>query len=396
MICSTGRRTPAIVAGASEWDNDIRYQPKKEGLPVKRSLISAAVLCFLALFPLRAYAQSPLVGHYFIPEYYSTVEEAVGRLKNIQPMLMGAQDGTLRSVEADRFGIRFFWTVGQTTVIPFDKLSRMRIFHNTAFQGPCPWFVAAKVSEEGEPPYVRTATKEAARELYSIIASLSAAAGNPLDLRGNLGGSSDTPTKEALKNAGLKKQAGVAVNLVEIGGPSEKAGLKVGDVILSINGNAIESYEHFEKKVWPSLDLSAEWFDLEIMRKGKKETVKIRTLPADQLPVPPKSLSFGKVPGAGSDGKEPPKLGFVLRNLTMSEKSALKGRTGAAVLEIKAGGLAEAMKMQPGDIILFCNGKAVPSAEGLSGLLVEGENNFLLLRNGKELTVGVNTVTASY
>ena len=54
------------------------------------------------------------------------------------------------------------------------------------------------------------------------------------------------------------------------------------------------------------------------------------------------------------------------------------------------------MKMQPGDIILFCNGKPVPSAEGLSGLLVEGENNFLLLRNGKELTVGVNTVTTAY
>lgn len=363
---------------------------------MKRSLICAAVLCFLMLFPTGVSAQSPLVGHYFIPEYYSTVEEAVGRLKNIQPMLMGAQDGTLRSVEADRFGIRFFWTAGQTTVIPFDKLSRMRIFHNTAFQGPCPWFVAAKVSDEGEPPYVRTATKETAQGLYSIIASLSAAAGNPLDLRGFLGGSSDTPTKDDLKNAGLKKQAGVAVNLVEIGGPSEKAGLKVGDVILSINGHAIESYEHFEKKIWPSLDLSVDRFDLEIMRKGKKETVKIRTMPADQLPVPPKSLAFGKVPGAGSDGKEPPKLGFVLRNLTMSEKSALKGRTGAAVLEIKAGGLAEAMKMQPGDIILFCNGKQVASAEGLSSLLMEGENNFLLLRNGKELTVGVNTVTASY
>ncbi len=233
-------------------------------------------------------------------------------------------------------------------------------------------------------------------ELYSIIASLSAAAGNPLDLRGNLGGSSDTPTKEALKNAGLKKQAGVVVNLVEMGGPSEKAGLKAGDIILSINGHAIESYEHFEKTIWPSLDLSSEWFDLVFMRKGKKESVKIRTMPADQLPVPPKSLSFGKVPAAGSGAKEPPKLGFVLRNLTMSEKSALKGRTGAAVLEIKPGGLAEAMKMQPGVIILFCNGKAVPSAEGLSGLLVEGENNFLLLRNGKEITVGISTVTESF
>ena len=80
----------------------------------------------------------------------------------------------------------------------------------------------------------------------------------------------------------------------------------------------------------------------------------------------------------------------------MSEKSALKGRTGAAVLEIKPGGLAEAMKMQPGDIILFCNGKAVPSVEGFSALLSEGENNFLLLRNGKEITVGISTVTESF
>lgn len=363
---------------------------------MKRSLIPFALLVFLALFPMAASAQSPLVGHYFIPEYYPTVEEAVGRLKNIQPMLMGAQDGTLRSVEADRFGIRFFWTAGQATVIPFDKLSRMRIFHNTAFQGPCPWFVAAKVSDEGEPPYVRTATKEAAQGLYSIIASLAAAAGNPLDFRGNLGGSSDTPTEKDLKSAGLKKPAGVVVNFVEIGGPSEKVGVRVGDVILSINGHAIESYEQFEKKIWPSLDLSVEWFDLVIMRKGKKETVKIRTMPADELPVPPKSLSFGKVASPGNGGKEPPKLGFVLRNLTMSEKSSLKGRTGAVILEVKPGGLAEAMKMQPGDTILFCNGKAVPSVEGFSALLSEGENNFLLLRNGKELTVGISTVTESF
>ena len=363
---------------------------------MKKCRLFAAVFVLSALFPFHASAQSPIVGHYFIAEYYPTVEEAMGRLKNIQPMLLSAEDGTLRSVEADRFGIRFFWTAGKATVIPFDKLTRMRIFHNTAFQGPCPWFVAAKVSDEGEPPYVRTETKEAAENLYSIIASLSAAAGNPLDLRGNLGGSSDTPTKDDLKNAGLKKQAGVAVNLVEIGGPSEKVGLKVGDVILSINGHAIESYEHFEKKIWPSLDLSAEWFDLVVMRKGKKETVKIRTMPADQLPVPPKTLTFGQASSAGNGGKQPPKLGFVLRNLTMGEKASLKGRTGAAVLEISPGGLAEAMKMQPGDIILFCNGKAVPSAEGLSGLLAEGENNFLLLRNGKELTVGINTVTANY
>ncbi len=53
------------------------------------------------------------------------------------------------------------------------------------------------------------------------------------------------------------------------------------------------------------------------------------------------------------------------------------------------------MKMQAGDIILFCNGKAVPSVEGFSALLSEGEQ-LPSLRNGKEITVGISTVTESF
>ncbi len=84
----------------------------------KRGLLAWALL-FLSLCSCAAFAQSPFVRHYYIPEYYPTVEEAMGRLKNIQPLLMSIDDGMLKSVEADRFGIRFFWTVGPGNRNPF-------------------------------------------------------------------------------------------------------------------------------------------------------------------------------------------------------------------------------------------------------------------------------------
>lgn len=74
---------------------------------MKKHRLFAAVLVLSVFFPFHAAAQSPLAAHFFIPKYYPTVEETMGRLKNIQPMILSPEDGTLRSVEADRFGIRF-------------------------------------------------------------------------------------------------------------------------------------------------------------------------------------------------------------------------------------------------------------------------------------------------
>ena len=366
---------------------------------MRRRLISAAIVLFSILvpvfFPLCASAKANFDAYYYLPEYYSTVEEAMGRLKNITPMLMGIWDGKLRSAEADRFGIRFFWVDGKATVIPFDKLSWMRIYQRTEYNGPCPWYVLAALSVEGEEsPSVRAETRGTAESLYSIIATLAAAAGNPVEMRG-LGFSFVDPTEKDLKGAGLKKQAGVTATIVEKGSPVEKGGLREGDIIFSVNGKVVESADQYKKEVLP-FTRTADTLEMEVLRKGKKQVFRVRPMPEEKFPAPPKSLTFGQSSVPGKEEKQPPKLGIVLRNLTMGEKGTLKGRTGAVILEVKPGGLAEAMKMQPGDIILFCNGKAVPSVEGFSALLVEGENTFHLLRNGKELTVGGSTVTGSF
>ena len=47
-------------------------------------------------------------------------------------------------------------------------------------------------------------------------------------------------------------------------------------------------------------------------------------MPEEKFPAPPKSLTFGQPSAPGKEEKQPPKLGIVLRNLTMGEKGALK------------------------------------------------------------------------
>ncbi len=67
--------------------------------------------------------------------------------------------------------------------------------------------------------------------------------------RGYLGLYAQDVTPEMAKPLGLKEAAGVVVAQVEENSPAEKAGLKVTDVILEINGKKITSYDTFRNEV---------------------------------------------------------------------------------------------------------------------------------------------------
>ena len=92
-------------------------------------------------------------------------------------------------------------------------------------------------------------------------------------------------------------------------------------------------------------------------------------------------------PASAAEGQKPPKLGLSLRIPNDTEKQAMKGKTGAVVSAITPGGLAEAAKLQAGDILLECNGKPIPGPEGLGALLTAKENTFTVMRKGNVLTV---------
>jgi len=89
-------------------------------------------------------------------------------------------------------------------------------------------------------------------------------------------------------------------------------------------------------------------------------------------------------------------MGFSLRYPSEAEKSILGGRTGAVIVELVPGGLAEKAHLRVGDILLECNGKPVTAPETLGSLLIPGENVFLVKRNGQDTTVKVGSTLVSY
>jgi membrane-associated protease RseP (regulator of RpoE activity) len=89
-------------------------------------------------------------------------------------------------------------------------------------------------------------------------------------------------TAELRDHFGVKGDAGVLVSKVQEGSPAEKAGLKVGDVITAIDGEAIKSSWDVSGKI-RKLD-EGEQAALEIVRGGRSQTVQV-TVEKRELPA---------------------------------------------------------------------------------------------------------------
>ena len=155
----------------------------------------------------------------------------------------------------------------------------------------------------------------------------------------------------------LGRPRGALVVVVEPGGPSDLAGLKPGDVILAVNGQAIDHYGELSllvSNMRPGSDVR-----VSVWRGGKSQdfTIKIAVVndEADKAGAKP-----SKGPGSG----QAERLGLTVRVLSAEERQEAQ-TTGTLVVETVAGPAAAA-GLQPGDIILGINGKPVHSTQELA------------------------------
>ncbi len=160
--------------------------------------------------------------------------------------------------------------------------------------------------------------------------------------RGRIGVVIQEVTKELADSFGLAKPQGALVNAVEKGGPAEKAGVEVSDIIIKFDGKSVGSSGELPRIVGATRPGSK--VGLQVWRNGatKDLTVTVGEIPADKLAR--RESKHVKPAEAAAN-----RLGLVLADLSAEQRKELKITNGVVVEDVR--GLPRA-DIRKGDIIL--------------------------------------------
>ena len=189
--------------------------------------------------------------------------------------------------------------------------------------------------------------------------------------RGFLGVSIQPVNKSLAKELGLKETRGALVSHLVEDGPAKKAGLKRGDVIISVDDEKIENPR----------ELSLTAADLRpgaiakigVIREGEKRNIKVQV---GKLPGP-KQLAKALEPALQK------KLGIEAQNLTPEIRKQIGAKTkkGVVISNVLPGTPAATAGLRRGDIIIEANRKTIADMDQLREVLKkeEGKANLLVI-----------------
>ena len=183
--------------------------------------------------------------------------------------------------------------------------------------------------------------------------------------RGRLGVGIQDVDQALAETFGLDVPRGALVSSVEKGGPAEKAGLKEGDVILSFDGQPIDT-----AGILPSAVAATQ--------PGKTVRLQVwRDKQAREVSLKVGQLQDKQEVAANDDGTSPSRLGMTVRPLSPEEKQQSDLSDGLVVEDVD-GAAAEA-GIRPGDVVLSANGKPVKSVEQLRAAVSGAKDHVALL-----------------
>ena len=181
--------------------------------------------------------------------------------------------------------------------------------------------------------------------------------------RGSVGISFRAQKPETLEALGVNH--GVIVDEVTANGPSAKAGIKVNDIVVAINGQSIKDGDDLLSHVADAPVGSA--LTLAVDRDGKKMDFKVVTQDRKLLYANrPEIVGDSPTPEEPVTKPEPVsgvKFGIGPRDLTEDERNLTPDKHGVMVTTVQEGSFAEDIEMEKGDIIISINRHPVSSAD---------------------------------
>jgi serine protease Do len=196
-------------------------------------------------------------------------------------------------------------------------------------------------------------------------------------VRGWLGVMIQDVTEDLANSFKLSDPHGALVSSVKEDGPAAKAGLERGDIIVGFDGKPVKSSHELPSMV--AATPIGKNVDVKVLREGNEKTLQMK------IAEMPKGEGEGE--GGESEEQSGEKLGLSVAPVTpeVARQLGIEPGSGVLVRAVKSGSTAEDAGLQPGDVILEVNRKAVKSVEAFKSAVSgakKDESLLFLVRRG--------------
>jgi Do/DeqQ family serine protease len=210
------------------------------------------------------------------------------------------------------------------------------------------------------------------------VVAASARGGGSAVKRPWLGAKLQGMTPEIAEGLGLKRNTGALVASITSNSPAAKAGLKTGDVIISIDDQDIEDQNAFDYR-FGTRPLGGH-AQVGLLRAGRETKVTVELLTAPERPREEIVIKARSPLTGAKVGNLSPALADELRIDPSSE--------GVAVLEITTGSPAHRLGFQRGDVVISINEKRVETSKDLERLTRDTNRSWqiTIVRAGRQVS----------
>ena len=200
--------------------------------------------------------------------------------------------------------------------------------------------------------------------------------------RGRIGVGIAEVTKDVAEPLGLPRTAGALVRNVEAGGPADRGGIEVGDIILKFDGRDIQRSTDLPRLVGNTKPGSK--VQVSVWRKGAMRELSV--VVAEMQPEQQARAGNGNRPQPGPGAGPAPQsnaLGLVVADIPEERKAQLRIKGG--VLVESAEGAAGRAGLRAGDVILSLNNQDVTGARQFNEAVAKldrSRTHIMLVRRG--------------